>query len=157
MDNNVLRIELKIIKTEELKKIGVFTYADVNTHTLNNTQGLLLKRFDEVMHYDYTIDENKLSLSHKRLVKLYSNPRYWIDDVKPKGRDRHKKRLKEITRNYSENLHLQVRQNIIEKCVIINRLSQNTNCVIINPSSIGLNITHLENRICHETGINIST
>jgi len=61
MCNDVLRIELKIIKTEELKKIGVSTFADVNHQTLNNAKELLLKRFDEVMHYDSTIDESKLT------------------------------------------------------------------------------------------------
>ena len=32
-------------------------------------------------------------------------------------------------------------QNIIQKCVIINRLPKSSKCVIINRSSIGLNIT----------------
>ncbi len=156
MDNNVLRIELKLIKTVELKKIGVSTFADINSQTLNKAKDLLIKRFDEVMHYDDTIDKSKLSNRRKGLIKSYSNPRFWIDEVKPRYRDRHKKRLNEITHNYSENLHLQIRQDIIDKCVIINRLTEPSRCVAINTSNIELNITHLDNRKCLITGIDIS-
>jgi hypothetical protein len=141
---NVLRIEIKIIKTEELKKTGISTFADVNLETINNAKKLLLKRLDEVMHYDSSLNQTNLSNSQKRMLKSYSNPRYWIDELKPRYRDRHKKKLKEITRKYSENKAIQIRQNIIEKCVII------------NTSNIELNKTHLKSRKCLVTGVDIS-
>lgn len=133
-----LRIELKIIKSEELKKLEIETFADINELTLNKAKDLLLKRFDEVMHYDYTISKKDLSMHQKQSLKNYSNPRYWIVDLNPKHRDRHKKRLKEIILNNSDNLHQQLRQNIIKKCVIINRISEIPKCVIINSSNIEL-------------------
>ncbi|NAS32436.1 hypothetical protein GTQ40_15735 [Flavobacteriaceae bacterium R38] len=142
MSMNVLRIELKIIKTEELKTIGLKTFSDVNESTLSKAKEMLLKRFDEVVHYDYTISRKKLTYLEKNAIKNYSNPRYWINDLNPKYRDRHKKRLQKITAKYSKNLHLKLREEIMKKCVIINRLSENPKCVIINSSSIGLNITH---------------
>ena len=141
MSEFVLRIELKIMKIEELKEIGLNTFADVNSITLDKAKQMLLRRLEEVMHYDYTINKKGLTTVQKQLLKSYSNPRYWINDLKPQHRHRHKKRLQQITLNYSENLHQQLRQDIIQKCVIINRLSESSKCVIINTSSIGLNIT----------------
>jgi len=141
MNKNVLRIELKITKIKELNEIGLKTFADVNGTILDKAKQMLLRRFDEVMHYDYSIDKNKLPARYKRLIRAYSNPRFWIDEIKPRYRDRHKKRLNEITRNHSQNIAFQLRQNIIQKCVIINRSTQPSKCVTINSSSIGLIIT----------------
>lgn len=142
MNENVLRIELKITKITELNEIGLKTFADVNGTILGKAKQMLLRRFDEVMHYDYTINKKGLTKAQKQLLISYSNPRFWINDLRPQHRHRHKKRLKEITLKKSKNLHQHLRQDIIQKCVIINRLSENTKCVTINSSSIGLNITH---------------
>lgn len=160
MSEFTLRIELKITKTEELKKIGLRTFADINANTLEKAKQMLLNRFEEVMHYDYTINKKGLTKAQNQLLKNYSNPRYWIYDIEPKYRDRHKKRLKEITLKYSKNLHQQLRQNIIQKCVTINRLSESSKCVIINRSSIGLNITQSTSaktyKKCSITGIELT-
>lgn len=160
MSFNVLRIELKINKTAELKPIGLKTFLDINTKTLQRAKEMLLNRFDEIMHYDYTIKKKTLTGKQNQLLKSYSNPRYWINDLKPQHRHRHKKRLEQITQNYSENLHQQLRQDLIQKCVIINRRPKKSKCVIINSSSIGLNVTQLEPvktlKKCLVTGVNIS-
>ena len=168
MSQHTLRIELKIIKVEEIKKIGLKTFADINTYTLNKAKDMLLGRFDEVMHYDYSISKKNLSKSQKKYLINYSNPRYWIYDLKPNYRFRHKKRLLEITLNNSQNLHQKIRGEITEKRSIINRLSGNPNCSIINRSYIGLNIlqsttqksnrklTKKQHRKCPVTGIDIS-
>lgn len=145
----VLRIELKIIKMQELKGFGIKTFKDINECTLNKVKALLLRRFDEIMHYDYTIQKRKLSRSKLELLKKYSNPRYWIEDLKPNHRDRPKKELKAITADYSENIHQQLRTDILEKCVMINRLTETVNCVIINPSNIWLDGTQI--RLKNET------
>lgn len=88
------------------------------------------------MHYDYTIQKNKLSKNKFLKIKDYSNPRYWIHDLKPIHRDRHKKSLREITLNCSDNIHQQIREDIIKKCVMNNRLSKKSKCVINNHSNI---------------------
>ncbi|MCF6348711.1 MAG: hypothetical protein L3J20_10495 [Flavobacteriaceae bacterium] len=160
MNKYVLRVELKIIKTEELKEIGLTTFTDVNIHTFDKVKEMLLKRFDEVMHYDYTINKKSLTNKEKQLSNNYSNPRYWINDLQPNLRYRHKKRLLKITEKYSDNLHQKIRQEIITECSMINRLSENPKCSIINSSSIGL-ITphpHLKKPIkkCAITGVDIS-
>ncbi len=159
---NVLRVELKIKKMIELKNLNIKTFADINENALNKVKDLLLKRFDEVVYYDYTIRESELSNTNLKLIKLYSNVKYWCEKTKPIHRDRPKKNLKRIIEKYSDNLHQQIRTQIIEKCVTINRLSgtvQNTNCVTINYESILLDITQTKvsnNKLCKVTGLNIS-
>lgn len=147
MPQHTLRVELKVIKTEDIKHIGITTFEDINSTTLNKAMTSILKRFDEVVHYDYTIQKDSLTERTIRYLKNYSNPRYWIHELKPQHRDRHKKRLIKITYKNSLKIHQKIRENLVQKCVIINRLSENTNCVIINRSSIGLNITHIHPKI----------
>jgi len=157
MSEFTLRIELKINKTKELKKVGIKTFADVNSNTLNKAKELLLRRFDEVMHYDYTINKKALTNREKQLLKSYSSPRYWIIDLKSNHRDRHKKNLQKIIQKHSKNLHQQLRDDISKKCVIINRLSESAKCVINTSSSIELNITLNtllnNNKKCEITGL----
>ena len=158
--NHTLRIEIKILKTEFLKQTGIKTFEDITTNSLNKAKELLLKSFDEVVYYDYTIKKKNLTKRQKQSLINYSNPRYWIYTLKPKYRDRHKKKLLEITRVYSQSLKAKIKEDIIKKCVIINRLSESAKCVIINTSYIGLNITQKHPtktpKKCLLTGIDIS-
>jgi len=160
MSEYTLRIELKITKAEELKTIGIRTFANINVNTLDKAKQMILRRFDEVMHYDYTINKKGLTRAQNQLLESYSNPRYWINDLKPQHRHRHKIRLQEITLKHSKNLHQQLMQDIIKKCVMINQLSESSKCVIINSSSIGLNITQIPIKIktkkCSVTGIELT-
>ena len=142
ISKHTLRVELKIIKTEDIKCLGMKTFHNVCPRSLNKAKELLLKRFNEVLCYDYTIYKTNLTKLKRDQLKSYSNPRYWINDLKPQHRDRHKKRLLKIIQNNSDCLHKKIEQDIIKKCVIINRVSEEAKCVIINSSSIGLNITH---------------
>lgn len=139
---HTLRIELHIKKTEDIKCLGVKTFQDVNPETLDKAIKMLLKRFNEVVYYDITIDKKNLTRCEKELLKSYNRRSYWIDDLKPQHRDRHKKRLLKIIQSNSSYLHKKIEQNIIEKCVVINCVSKEAKCVVINTSSIGLNITH---------------
>lgn len=136
-----LRVEIKVIKMKFLEQTRIKTFADINTSTLKNAENLLFKTFDEVLNYDYTIGKKVLTRRQKQSLLNYSNPRYWLIDLKAEHRDRHKKKLQEFILKHSDNLKGKVRQEIIKKCVIFNRLSENIKCVIINNSSIGLNIT----------------
>lgn len=128
MPQKVLRVEVKYIKMIELLTLNIKTLADINETTLSDAKRTLLKRFNEVVYYDYTIDKTKLSKCKIMSLQKYSNPRYWIEDIKPIHRDRPKKELSTIILNNSQNLHNQI------KCEI-------ENCVIINHSSIGLKVT----------------
>jgi len=129
MHQPTLRIEIHIKKMVELKDTGIITFADINKFTLNNAFKQLLKRFDEVMYYDKTIRIKTLTTKQKLLIPYYNNQRYWIENILPQHRDRQKKRLKQFIEFNSNNLHAQLRQDLLNKCVII------------NSSIIGLNLT----------------
>jgi len=129
MNNSTLRIEIKVRKMIELLDTGIKTFADIDEITLNRAFKHLLRRFDEVMYYDKTIKIKISTNKQKLLISNYKNKSYWMDDLKPKHRDRHKKRLKQFIESYSDNLHAQLRQDLINKCVII------------NSSNIELNVT----------------
>jgi hypothetical protein len=160
MSEYVLRFELHINRMTEVKGLFFKTFADINRQVLENAKDYLLRRFDEIVYYDNTIDKNKLSESMLYNLKNYSNYNYWINELKPNHRDRPKKELKKIIENYSGNLHKQIRSKIIEKCVIINNINKvakaqncvtinriinkrkKSQCVIINHSFTKLNSTH---------------
>lgn len=134
MNKNTLRIEVKVLKMIELKKFGVITFEDINENTLNKLFAYLLRRFDEVVYYDKTINKKRLLDRQKQLLPKYSNKTYWIDDVLPQHRDRQKKKLNEFIKLYSDNLRAQIREDLINKCVII------------NSSNIELNVTQKQNK-----------
>ncbi|MDO6491778.1 hypothetical protein Q4487_12325 [Cellulophaga sp. 3_MG-2023] len=142
MSKDTLRVELKIIKSEYLKEIGIKTFEDINEATLKKAIGLLLRRFKEVVYYDYTIDKKKCLKRNLKFLKSYSNTRFWIYDLKPQHRDRHKKRLEKIINENSLKLKSQINDEINKKCVINNRLLNSFKCVISNNSNIELLITH---------------
>lgn len=104
MPEHVLRIEVKIIRSMELKKMGIQSFYDIKGTTMNTARESLLNHFREVVHYDYTINTNSLSLNDTFSIKNYSNINFWLNDLKPNHRDRHKKKLSKITELNSDEL-----------------------------------------------------
>ena len=70
MNENTLRVELKILKTEFLKQTEIRTFENITVLTLNKAKGLLLKVFDEVVYYDYTIVKKNLTERQKQSLKM---------------------------------------------------------------------------------------
>lgn len=121
MPYHVLRFELKFLKMKELNNVGISTFADISQITLKKAEKVLLKRFDEVVYFDTTMNTTKMTAREKNAIKNYRNSNYWIDDLQPQHRDRHKKNLIKLIVKYSKKLQEQIKDLIIEKCVIINR------------------------------------
>lgn len=120
MCKHTLRVELKYLKMAEVNKIGIVTFADININSLNKAKETLIKRFNELLYYDYSININSLPNKHRKLLSRYSNPRYWSEDLKSNHRDREKKKLAFIIKRYSNNLHSILLNEIISKCTFIN-------------------------------------
>jgi hypothetical protein len=156
MAENTLRVELQINKSIELKKIGIRTFADIKPDTIKKAKGLLLKKFDEVIYFDPTTKKKDLKPRDKIKLKLFRDVRYWLEDLEPNRRYLPLKKLRHFISEHSDNLHAQIRSEIIKKCVIINRPQQSIKCVMINSSNIELNITHDTHRICPITREDIS-
>ncbi len=156
IDEWTLRIELSHNKQEDFDITGIKTFEDVNKNNLEKALNHILKRFDEVVYYDRTIDKKKLNKVAKKNAVKYSNANYFLCDLKPNKRDKHKKALKRLITNHSQNLYLKIREDLIKRGVTINRLLESRKGVIINSSSIGLNISQKINRKCAVTGIDLS-
>jgi hypothetical protein len=156
MQEPIIRLELSVNKMEEIEGIKLNSFEELNITTLNLLNKALLKRLEEVMHYDYSIKKQELSKSNTRLVNLYSDPNYWLHTLKPKERYRQKERLKKITANHSDNIFDIIKKELVKKCSILNRLSKIEECSIVNYSSIGLNILHSYSKKCTITGIDLS-
>lgn len=149
MIQNTIRIELKIVKMEELKrnKIDIITLEDINEHTLSKALKLLSTRFIEVAHYDYTIDKKQLTGRELKAIQNYSNPRYWIHDLKPNNRHRHLVRLEVITGKYSKRILQKIKNEIDSKCSTINREFTKKTISKIAPKCSTVN-QQFENPIC---------
>ena len=156
MKEPVIRLEISINKMEEIKGVKINSFNDINSNTLNTLNKLLLKRLDEVLHYDYTIKKKELSKTHKRLINLYSNSVYWLQTLQPNERYRHKENLKRITKKHSDNTFDIIKKEIIKKCSILNRLQETKECSIINNSYIELKTLQNSNRKCIITGIDLN-
>jgi hypothetical protein len=167
MPDNVLRVELKFMKMEDLKVLGIQTFSDIEEKTLHEAHLLLVERFGEVMAYDDSIRKRELSKHAKSMLPKYSNPNYWIRELKPNHRDRHKKALRVIIANHSNNRQKLIRDLLAKECVINNQSIEDSACVINNTSDIVLKTTQLgvvrgqteaviNIRVCPITGMDIS-
>jgi len=160
MDAYTLRFETKIIKSEDLKDLGIKTFADISAYTLDNAHKLLLQRLDEVVYYDYTVSIETFTERQTITLERYSNPRYWIYELSKENRYKNKTKLNKLIVKYSNNLKSQITASIIQKCNTINpkpkalkrspinRNSQNLKKSPINRSSIVLisDLTTLQNQ-----------
>jgi hypothetical protein len=149
MIQNTLRVELKIVKMEELKrnKIDIITLEDINEHTLSKALKLLSTRFIEVAHYDYTIDKKQLTGRELKAIQNYSNPRYWMHDLKPNNRHRHLVRLEVITDKYSKRILQKIKNEIDSKCSTVNRQFTKKTKSKIDPKCSTVN-QQFENPFC---------
>ena len=65
---------------------------------------ILLKRWDEILLFDYTIRESELNDFEKSKIDLFRNKNFWNIYEKANKLDRSKKRLNQITNLHSDNI-----------------------------------------------------
>ena len=122
--NNILRVEVKFERMIKLNCNGLNNLSDLlNVNCLQFFNKELLTHWNNILMYDFTIDEKRLKTREKHALKDYKNPKYW-GYLKPNQRHRPKQRLLKIIGNNSEN----VKQYISE--VIKKTLEANS--VVIN-------------------------
>lgn len=133
----VFRFEIKYRKMGILNDAGIVFLSDLlDVSKLTKCRDLILKRFDQILMIDPTIDELNLTQNERMRLKDYRSIEWWLN-LKSRHRDRHKKRYYEIEAKHSKHLKTELRRLISEewnKCIM---------CVIDYHSSIGSTITHL--------------
>jgi hypothetical protein len=84
-DGNNLRIEIKTVKMIHLKSIGIKTLYDLLDPSKVYALGLILTAdFNELLFYDYTIQEEGIPLPERLILSNGKNPYYW-EELKKKG------------------------------------------------------------------------
>ena len=138
MYDNILRFELKYIKMQELNRLGIFNLNNLSSYgNLQKLGNLLIKRWSEILLYDYTINEAILTEQDAIRLKDYNNMNFWSKTLS-NHRDRHKKRYYKIASNYSEGIKDQILELIKSTWQELIK-----DCVINDYSNIRSNITHL--------------
>lgn len=110
MDENILRIEIKTKRMREFS--GIRTLADLTTKNLDKAILRLSKRWNDVLLYDCTINENNLSKRQRNELKnKFRHTKYWTS-IKSNNKHKPKKRYFEIVKKHSENLHKEISDKI---------------------------------------------
>lgn len=151
ISKEILRIEVKYRKMIELNAKGIFTLQDLLTYGLENFIPVLLKKWQEVIFYDFK------AIKGTQYEQTYSNPNYW-DNLTYEGLKYHRANLNKLLQLHPDNLKFKIAKLIKDKAEILN-----TSTTEINPLSIRL-ITvvgtpgnnDLNRQFCKVTGFNIS-
>lgn len=122
--NEILRIELNYRKMEDLINLlnskGIIdrdyiVLSDLrNIDALNAFGELLIKKWNEILFYDFTISKTNLSKHQQRKLDVWQNINQW-EGFKKQKRSKQKSLLQKITLNHSQQLQLQVSNLIQEK------------------------------------------
>jgi len=112
---NTLRFEIKFLKMNVLNDLGIVYLSDfLKPEMAEPLKDLLLKEFQEVCLYDYTMDETGMRMQEINKLKDYRNPNYWVN-LNKKDKYYHKKRFEKMTLKYSQNIKANVSELIKQK------------------------------------------
>ncbi|MCG8732457.1 hypothetical protein [Tenacibaculum finnmarkense] len=117
MVGNVLRTEIRVQRASELLKLGITSFSDINITTLKKATELLQKRLNEVVYFDYTIDNKTFGTIDKRKYLQFQIPNYLID-LNSENRKRPQRELRYFIDNYSTNLKKQIQKEVGKKCTL---------------------------------------
>lgn len=107
VSENVLRFELRLIRSVELKKLGIYTLLNLkDKDVLINLKNLFMEKFEELTIMDNFKDRIDIPDEIKTKLNDYVSPTYWLDLSKRFGRQtksRHKKDFEKIQSDYNLN------------------------------------------------------
>lgn len=80
---NIFRFEVKVLKMEHLKNVGVKTLSDLlNYEVLNSLGNLLAETFDNLLTYDNSLNIDELTAKEQKIYQNGINPMFW-ENLKP--------------------------------------------------------------------------
>lgn len=137
LTSNLLRFEIKVIKMQFLKQknVKIQTLHDLlNINELNKLKTILADVWNDILFYDYSINETDLNARERLILFNGRNPKYW-ENMHPDSKnfkggatdDEYKKHRKKYYRdkeNYkkcfsvhsSSNIQKNISELIIRKC-----------------------------------------
>ena len=129
IDGEILRIEYKYTKMEYiiklLNKYGQINKNFITLHDLKNIEVLncfgerLLKIWNEVLFYDYTISKKDLSNHNKNKILQWQNINFWEDLKYRQQKAKQRSKLYNVIKNYSQQLQFQISNLIQSKLDIL--------------------------------------
>lgn len=110
----LMRFEIHYRKMADLKKYGISYLSDLkDRENLEYFKKELIKRFDEVFLYDWTIQDDMIKRKPKDFYK-WGLWNYWIQDMNRSNRMKRKKMYNKLLDKYSNNIHKEIR-GLIER------------------------------------------
>ena len=110
IEQETLRFEIKYRKMEKLNKIGIYNLQELIEYGVQNFKSNLLDEWSKILFFDKSIKHNSSRLTN------YNNPLYWQGLAKRKSSfNKHKKILRELTSNHSQNIQNEVSEIIAQK------------------------------------------
>ena len=84
---NIFRFEVKVLKMEYLKSVGIKNLSDLlNAEKLNNLGSLLIETFDNLLIYDSSINIDELTAKELNIFQNGINPIFW-ENLKPDSKN----------------------------------------------------------------------
>ncbi|MCF6185707.1 MAG: FecR domain-containing protein, partial [Bacteroidales bacterium] len=80
---NIFRFEVKVLKMEHLKNIGIKNLADIlKPRVLNDLGSLLVETFNNLLIFDNTVNFDELTNKEQKIYQNGINPMFW-ENLKP--------------------------------------------------------------------------
>ncbi|AUC16840.1 hypothetical protein BTO06_17560 [Tenacibaculum sp. SZ-18] len=112
LEESKLRVELKTRKMRVFERAKIKTLGDLTYDRLSEAINILLKHWNKVLLYDFTINETKLTVREKNaLNNKFQHIKYW-QNLSANNKDKPRKAYHKIVDNYSDNIKEQISQKI---------------------------------------------
>ncbi|MEQ9063915.1 MAG: hypothetical protein RIE58_07045 [Vicingaceae bacterium] len=113
---DLLRIEVKYTKMQDLKKLQIVTLKDLlGDHWVTSTKEMLLREWDKTIYYDQSIETNVPQTPHKlKKMKQWSSPSFW-ENLTSQARFNENRIYKQTLKKYSEDVKGQIREEMERK------------------------------------------
>jgi len=149
---NTLRIEVKSMRSAELKQSGAITLNDLKSKSVFKVLGRKLMQFaSNLVFIDSAIDLTRLSKKENKIYNEMVNPRKWVlKGGKTTTQYRREKKFIQIVNQYgNRNIYTHIRELVREK---VNEL-QTAGCNLLLSKYTG---KPLQDRTCKSCGKDIS-
>ena len=123
ISTEIMRFEIKYTKMEKLNKIGIYTIQDLMDYGLCNFKKELLNQWQNILYFDSATRIDPLTIKTKSTLLEYANPNYWIgllENNQSENFKYHKKQLKKVTINNSNNVQDSVAKIMSDKIDLLN-------------------------------------
>ncbi len=160
IDDEIMRFEVKYIKMEKLNQKGIYSLQHLMDYGLHNFKNDLLSEWQNVLFFDKTTRIDRLSTKLRNRVLEYSNPNYWmglLSNNQIENFKNHRRQLRKIMANHSENLQNQITEIMTKKIDFLNTKTTRIDPLTILSKRIVLNYENeVKTHLCKVTGLNIS-